>query len=225
MTRSQAPKKMHETDLQSVYASLIGEVIHRLNAAEKFLHQYQEGKETPQLESAILQVRKSLELIAMAAIAPDKKEYAALRATAEKDQDFTKDYHASKIFGALSRINPDFYPRPLLPATRMPDGTWHFGQKQSGYLSKKQFERAYDRLGKHLHAHNPWGTNKNLQNLAVELPTIIGEARGLLQLHARIIRTSEFQGVWVIEAESPSPRVITGAAYGPFVATTTRQTS
>jgi hypothetical protein len=225
MTRSQVSTKIHETDLQSVYASLIGEGIQRLNAAENFLHQYQSVKETPQLESAILQIRKSLELIAMAAIAPDKKEYAAFRATADKDQDFTKDYHASKIFGALSRINPDFYPRPLLPATRMPDGTWHFGQKQSGFLSKKQFERVYDRLGKHLHAHNPWGANKNLQNLAVALPGIIGETRGLLQLHARIIRTSEFQGVWVVEAESPFPQVITGAAYGPFIATAAKKTS
>ena len=210
---------MREANLQSIYASLIGEGIQRLSAAEKFLDQYRRDKETPQLEAAILQIRKSLELIALAAIAPDKKEYAAFRATADKDQDFTKDYHAARIFGALSRINPEFYPRPLLPATRMSDGTWHFGQKQSGYLSKKRFERAYDRLGKHLHAHNPWGTSKNLHNLAVALPTIIAEARGLLQLHARIIRTSDFQGVWVIEAESPSPRVITGAVDGPFVAT------
>jgi hypothetical protein len=208
---------MREATLQSIYLALIGESVSRLDAASVFLDEYASRAEVSRLEAAILQVRKALELFALAAIAPDKNAYAAFRATADKDPDYTKDYHAAKIFGALSRVNADFYPKPLTPAERQPDGSWHYGEKQSGFLSKKRFERAYDRLGKHLHAYNPWDGNKNLQNLVSDIPKVISEARSLLQLHARFIRTREFHGVWVIRADTPRPEIITALAQGPYV--------
>jgi len=208
---------VRETALQSIYVTLIGEAVARLDTVEEFLGNYSANGGLPYLEAAILQVRKALESIAIAAIAPDKRQYEAFRATATKEPDFTKDYHAAKIFGALSRVNPDFYPRALLPAERQSDGSWHFGEKKDGFLTKKRFERAYDRLGKHLHAHNPWAPNKNLQNLFADLPAIVKEARCLIQLHARFIRTPEFNGVWVVQAESPSPHVITATANGSYV--------
>lgn len=206
-----------EESLKAVYTSSIGEAISRLNAADEFLSDFQERSMVPLLEASILQLRKSLELIAFAAIAPDKRRYAEFRATAEKDPDFTKDYHAAKIFTALSRINPDFYPKPLIPAERQPDSSWHFGVKQSGFLSQKRFGRAYDRLGKHLHAHNPWSGSKNLQNLSAEMPGIIGETRSLLALHARFVRTREFHGVWVVEAVSEEPKIMTAMTQGACV--------
>jgi hypothetical protein len=203
---------VREASLQAIYLALVEEAVARLTAAERFLAS---SPEVVFLESAILQLRKSLELNAFAAIAPDKKKYEALRAGAAKDPDFTKDYHAAKIFAALQRVNPDFYPLALTPAVRQPSGVWHYDRKQSGYLTKKQFERTYDRLGKQLHSHNPWSSPKNIQNLRADLPGIIARARGLVQLHARVIRTSEFEGVWVVEA-NPKPVIITGAG-GSFV--------
>jgi hypothetical protein len=208
---------MREADLQSIYVLLIGESVSRLDAASEFLDEHAANAQIPRLEAAILQVRKALELVALAAIAPDKKAYAAFRATAEKDPDYTRDYHAAKIFAALSRVNADFYPKPLAPAERQSDGTWHYGDRQSPFLSKKKFERSYDRLGKHLHAHNPWSGSKNLLNLGGDLPRMIEETRALLELHARFIRTPEFQGVWVVRADSPNPQVITAVAQGPYV--------
>jgi len=204
---------MRETSLQSVYVALIGEAVSRLDATDEFIANV---GNVAYAEAAILQLRKALELIALSAIAPDKKRYQAFRASASKEPDFTKDYHAAKIFAALAQVNKDFYPKPLLPAVRQPDGSWHYGEPQAGYLSKKRFERAYDRLGKHLHAHNPWSASKNVHNLLADLPSIVADARGLLSLHARFIRTPEFHGVWVVEASSPTPRVIEATASGPF---------
>lgn len=149
-----------------------------------FLAAFQSTGGVPQLEASILQLRKALETIAFASVAPDKKQYAAFRATAVQSADFTKDYHAGRIFTALAKVNKDFYPLALLPPERQPDRTLQFGRKASGYLTKKKFETAYDRLGKHLHARNPWSGNRNLHNLAADLPTIVEETHSLLDLHA-----------------------------------------
>jgi hypothetical protein len=212
---------MTEASLQSIYTSQLTETTLRLIAAKRFLDAFAKSGEAPEIESAVLQLRKALETMAFAAIAPDKKRYETFRATALKAPDFTKDFHAAKIFTALAHVNPDFYPRPLTPAEKRPDGTWHFGQRQGGFLSKKRFEAAYDRLGKHLHAHNPWSGNKNIQNLVADLPTIIDETHGLLDLHARFIRAPGFEGVWIFETDrlgSP-PRLLIANSMGPYVVT------
>lgn len=207
-----------ETSLQVIYANMVQEATSRLNAAQGFLSSYGMTKNLPELEAAVLQIRKSLESIALASIAPNKAQYAAFRAMATDSSDYTKDYHAGRIFNTLEKINKDFYPVALLPAVRQPDGTHHFGRKQSGFLSKKRFESAYGRLGKYLHAHNPWGTEKHLHNLAKELPQIIDQAFGLLDLHVTFIRTPQYKGAWVIEASrtGSQPKVITSVAKGDY---------
>src|SRR5689334_10783565 len=101
---------MRDATLKTVYASMVAEASARLLAASRFLAVHQSTASVPDLEASILQVRKALEAIAYAAIAPNKREYAALRAKATEASDFTKDYHAKKIFAALSRLNKDFYP-------------------------------------------------------------------------------------------------------------------
>ena len=154
--------------------------------------------------------------VAIAAIAPDRKSYEEFRATADKDPDFAKDYHAAKIFAALSRVNADFYPRALLPPLRQPDGTWHFENKTSGVLTKKQFERCYDRLGKHLHAQNPWGKAQNIQNIASDLQAMTTSAKELVAYHARFIRAPDFHGVWIVDAATPEPTVLNAEAKGPY---------
>lgn len=212
---------MSEASLQEIYKSQLTEATLRLITSKRFLDAFIVTGEVPQIESAALQLRKALETIAFAAIAPEKKQYAAFRATADKSPDFTKDYHAKSIFQALGKMNKDFYPLALEPGEKQADGAWHFGNKQSGFLSKKRFEAAYDRLGKHLHAHNPWSGSKNLQNLAGDLPNIIEEAHGLLDLHARFIRTPGYEGVWIFGTDrigSP-PTLLTANAMSPYVVT------
>jgi hypothetical protein len=209
-----------EASLQSVYSGMVQEATNRLIAAKKYLTEFQQHKEVPDLESAILQVRKALEAIAFASIAPNKTEYEAFRAAATKAPDFTKDFHALKIFAALERINERFYPVALVPAVRTRDG-WHYPRKASGYLSKKRFEAAYDRLGKYLHAHNPWSADKHLENLAKDLPEIIEEAHSLLDLHVSFINTPKYKAAWLVEMprDGSTPTMVVSVAKGDYVVT------
>lgn len=210
---------MTQTDLQNIYLSKVTECIKRLAASEAFLGSYLEAKDVFAFEAAVLQMRKALECLAYAAIAPNRDEYAEFRASAEKQPDYSKDYHAGKIMLLLSKINPDFYPKPISAPINQGPGKWHFDKREDDSLTKKQFESFYDRLGKFLHADNPWGQDKGLLNLVEDIPRIIASVRLLLSWHFTTIRAPEFSGVWVVEvpAEGSGPRIIVGQSDGDFV--------
>lgn len=206
------------SELQTIYLAKVSETLARLAACERFVSAYGESKDVFVLESAILQMRKALEAVAFAAIAPNRTQYAEFRAQAEKNSDYTKDFKATSILKFLAKVNPDFYPRPASAPVQVFPGHWHFDQREDGSLTKEKFENFYDRLGKYLHADNPWGNDKGLNNLAEDIPEIISATRSLLSWHFTTIRTPEFSGVWVVEAPSngTAPRVIVGQADGEF---------
>ena len=85
------------TALQTIYLEKISEALARLSACERFLCAYSPSKDVFAFESAILQMRKALEAVAFAAIAPNKSQYEALRAKPETNSDFRKDYNARSI--------------------------------------------------------------------------------------------------------------------------------
>lgn len=207
------------TALQTIYLDKIREALARLAACERFLASFNVSKDVFALESSILQMRKSLEAVAFAAIAPNKSQYEEYRAQAVKNADFTKDFNARSILQFLSQVNADFYPSPVTAPIAVSPGNWHFARRSDASLTKERFESFYDRLGKHLHADNPWGNDKGTANLAKDIPGIISATRSLLSWHFTTIRTPEFSGVWVVEAPSDGtpPRVIAGKADGEFI--------
>lgn len=210
---------MSQAQLQEIYLSKVNEGLDRLKACESFLDTYQGSQSIFLFEAAVLQIRKALECVAYAAIAPNKKEYVEFRAKADKQPDYTKDFHAGKILKLLSKINPDFFPKPVSAPINIGPGKWHFDRREDGSFTKTQFESFYDRLGKFLHADNPWGHDKGLKNLLDDIPKAIESVRLLLSWHFTTIRASEFNGVWVIEApvNGEKPRVIVGQADGDFL--------
>ena len=205
-------------DAKEIYLAKMKEISERLIACSDYLEQNKIDDMFYSLESSILQLRKALECMALASIAPNHDDYANLRAQADKNPDYKRDYNGTKIVKALKKINKDFFPVPLTKATRI-EGVWHFGRKTEGYLSCNKFESTYDRLGTLLHADNPWGFKKGFSNLAKDIPQIIEKTKALLVLHMTVIRSPTFTGVWIVEvpfSEQP-PKVIVGQADGEFV--------
>lgn len=209
-----------ETEAREIYLRKLNEALARLVACEIFLDNQSQSQadRIPLLEAAVLQARKALEAVAYAAIAPNKGQYERFRAQAERPADYRKDYNARSILQHLAKINSDFYPTPLLPPTQPKQGHWHFELKADGHLTRAEFEKFYDRLGKFLHADNPWGNDKGLENLVTDLPVIIERLRALLALHKTIVRTPNFSGVWIIEVPTDGrvPHVIPAQAMGEF---------
>jgi hypothetical protein len=147
---------MSEPDqARKIYLDCMSKVKSRLAFAEAQLRLHEGNSDIYYLENAILHLRKTLENIAFAAVAPNRKAFAELRAKAEKSPDYRNDYNGSKILLSLSKINKDFYPIPLENRTSTAPGNYHFERAEDGFITKKQFARTYDRLGKFLHADNP----------------------------------------------------------------------
>ncbi len=214
---------MHR-DPADTYALMISEAANRLAAAAAFLKSFESGSGVAYLEASALQLRKGLETLAFAAIAPNHAAYAAHRAKVEKSPDFAKDYHAKWIFKDLGKINPDFYPLPLMPIKNVtPDGApnnhFHCDRKESGYLSKTEFINVYDRLGKHLHARNPWSTGDALAGLPEMAAKTIDAVHELIELHVAVVRRPGFSGAWVVEIPRGTlvPKMMALQADGPYV--------
>lgn len=205
-------------DEPKIYLSLMTQSLDRLTACERYLARYDSHNEMCELESAALQLRKAMEAIAFAAIAPNKQMYAALRKKADKPAHFGDDWQADSIFLALKKVNPDFYPDPLNQETSVSPGVWHFGKPLYGYMKQNSFEKLYKRLGKFLHADNPWGDDKGWANFANDLPDAIVKIRALLKKHRTLIRAPDFHGVWIVDAPSDGtpPRMLRASADGPF---------
>ena len=70
-------------ELKYIYIQNIEQALSRLKVTKEFLEIYLNSSKQAYLESAILQLRKTLELLAFAAIAPNKTEYAKFRLKAE----------------------------------------------------------------------------------------------------------------------------------------------
>jgi len=166
----------------NIYLSKMEEVKRRLSFSEQQLSEYDKINDLHYLENSILHLRKALECIAYASIAPNKEAYSNLRASAEKPADFKKDYNGGKILKMLALVNKDFYPRSLEKPKQVAPNNWHFERNKKDILTKKRFERVYDRLGKFLHSDNPWDNDKGYKNLAKELSNIYIEINNLLSL-------------------------------------------
>ncbi len=204
-----------EDRLKSVYRTMILEAGERLDRASAKL--VAANVQAYDLEEAALHLRKGLEAIAFAAIAPNQGAYAQIRAKADQAADFTKDYHAKRIFQDLARVNPDFFPLALKAPQMGSDRAWHFEQLSADSMSRNQFEKIYDGIARLMHAPNPWAPAPDHSVLQTQMKAAVNRARNLIERHAAFIRTPEFAGCWVIQRlSSGSLEILKAQAGGDF---------
>jgi hypothetical protein len=208
---------MYKSDIVKIYLNNMRDVKKRIMYAESQINAFNEIHDYLLLENAVLHTRKALECIAYASIAPNKNAYEKFRSDAETPSDFRKDYHAGSILKQLGQINKDFYPLPMI-AKLVGERQWHFDRLNTGYLTKNQYIKLYDRLGKFLHSDNPWGNDKGYLNLAKEMPEIFQRVRSLLQLHATFVQDETSGYAFIIDMGSEEKEVsfITAIADSAF---------
>lgn len=135
------------------YANVMVEIKRRSRVIENFISGKNAATYMPTTTETIgLQFRKIFELIAFASLAANRKLYAAAYTN------FARHWEASKLIGNLRRLNPDFYPVPIIitpdPAPNVKSA---FSRRTEGFLTAAQLIKAHGRCGALLHAANPFG--------------------------------------------------------------------
>lgn len=182
----------------SIYLNCMEEAKHRIAAAEMYCAGVT-SQPILDTESSCLQLRKTLELVAYASIAPHKSKYAKWRAESPKNpSDYSKDYNGRAILTSLKAINPYSYPRPLSPRVKTENG-WHYPKFQGDCLTKKKYERLYDKCSALLHADNPWGNKKFYDQFRQNIPRYVALVRSLLNVHSIIIQHDGGTSAVIIE--------------------------
>lgn len=108
--------------------------------------------EATNIETVCLQFRKILELIAFSSLIANVKEYS------QQYTKFAEHWNARLMLRDLERINPDFYPHPIIqqPSTE-PGIKMRWLDRSDDYLTKDRFVNVYDKCGGLMHAENPYG--------------------------------------------------------------------
>lgn len=189
---------------EQIFMDKISESLSRLDVSLHYLDAYNNTGHFFELESSILQLRKALECIVLSNIAPNVDRYRLFRE--ETKGGFENDYHGNKILLALERINPDFYPIPYEAPKLQADGLYHLEQRINKF-PRKSFEKLYDRLGKFLHADNPWGNDKGYQNIARDIPNEVLAIQDMMNRYISVVRGPDLNGAWLVERQRGSNQV------------------
>jgi hypothetical protein len=162
-----------------VYANCMDEIKRRTDAVFAILKGHNSTLyKITNIEFVCLQIRKILELIALASMASHKEEFARQHAK------FAEMWRAKKILDDLWKLNPDFYPVPteqiLDPKTGEVIAT---SITSKAYLTKEDFAIVYDGCSDILHSENPFGLPKNLPDIEAGIPVWMQKIINLLQHH------------------------------------------
>jgi len=132
-------------------------------------------------ECIYLQFRKILELIAMSSLVANKQALQEMERSIKK---LGKKWNGEEILKIVERINPDFYPVPVIETpSQEPMFKMNLVDKTDGFLSREDFSRLYNLCGDILHADNPLGKKTDYKALLIEGPRWEGKILELLGPH------------------------------------------
>jgi hypothetical protein len=171
-----------EEDVQK-YLSNMSEIRFRISNVRQNLNV--KSFDVISFESALLQIRKSLELIAFSSLVSNKDGYESVRGSIEKD------WHAVRILKAVEAVNPDFYPVPVDP-----DDDSVLASLYSGFLTKAEFIKWYNLCGEHMHARNPFIEEQSKSDILALIPELIAKLELLLQEHLISLSGSDDK-IWI----------------------------
>ncbi len=130
------------------------------------------------IESICLQLRKILELIAMGSLVANKAEYSKAYA------DFSKHWNAEYLMKDIARVNPNFYPEPIIEKPSQQEGVKSDWEKREGdFLTKEDFIKVYKKCGAIMHAGNPYGSHVDYSWYEKNFPLWRQQIINLLNAH------------------------------------------
>ncbi len=177
------------------YCALMDEVKKRTYAITDML----QGKTTTSykatnIEFMCLQIRKMLELISMGSLVLNKEEFDAI------GLEYARHGNARLILQDIERLNPDFYPLAIQDeSSQRSDIKNDLDIKTTGYLTREDFVKVYEKCGRMMHANKPFGTNVDLDYYNSKIPEWRNLIIGLLNCH--VIHLKGGEGIFIIHMQ------------------------
>ena len=161
------------------YCDLMEEIKRRTSVIDFFLFGGGHALyQPPTVESVALQLRKMLELIAFGSLVANQQAYSTAYSK------FAEHWNARLMLRDVERLNPDFYPRPVVEAPSTDPKVRHnLVDRGHDFLARDEFERAYEKCGAILHAENPYGSKVDYGYYMQKLPLWRTQVVNLLNNH------------------------------------------
>ncbi len=139
---------------QDKYRAVLIEIKRRTAVIDAFLKGDAHALFVPTtVESTCLQIRKILELIAFSSLIANIEAYSKQYAK------FAEHWNAKLMLKDMSRVNPDFYPKPIIQTPSKKSGiTSEWSDRKDDFLTQEEFIKAYEKCGAIMHADNPYGS-------------------------------------------------------------------
>lgn len=157
------------------YASVMDEIKRRTNVVNSFLRKERNAMYyAVNVELMCLQIRKILELIALASLVANQRVFL------KKVNNLQKMWNAKLILKDIESVNPNFYPKPIDERESSEKGiTSQWFDVEEGYLTKEEFIKVYEKCGRILHAENPLGNGIDYKYYEKNIPLWMNKIRRL----------------------------------------------
>lgn len=159
------------------------------------------------IESSCLQIRKILELIAFGSLVANIEIYS------KEYKKFATHWNAKFILKDMARINPEFYPHPIIQKPSI-DTAIHSEWEnipELDYLTQSDFVDVYEKCGAILHAANPFGKQIDTLRYQNDIPIWCAKIINLLNAHTiRLVGDNKHVYLFQMGAKEKWP------SYTPF---------
>ena len=194
----------HLTEQMSTYVDCMREARMRFERAEDLSIRCLKRGEVNELdvEFISLQLRKVIELIALASIAAVKKEYEIIR------EKFSNDWNARLIFRDIERINPNFFPIPfeISGVDEMKAPTYRC-------MNKEESLDLYADVSTHLHSRNRYAARLNYGEILGQFSKRMNLLKNLLRSFEAHTIPAEYLYFVIMHFQEDTPVQIALAGY------------
>ena len=166
------------------YTDYMQEIKHRTHVIQKVLERHRDGQSLTgyresDIELCFLQLRKCLELLMFSSINVHYEAGLKLQSKI-----VNQEWNATKLLKLLERVNPRFYPRPMIEKQVSQSGTRSMDENTKDTLTRKEFEQLYDRVcGALLHASRTAQFGGKHDKFFAEIETWLDKLVRLINLH------------------------------------------
>lgn len=191
------------------YCELMEEVKRRIAVIDHFRTPQGHALYMPTtVESACLQLRKVLELIAFGSLVANADAYTAVYSKV------SKQWQAADLLKELGNVNPQFYPVPVIEVpTKVRGALLQHKKREGDFLTEAEFQEVYGRCGVMAHAANPYGKGIDYGYYQEMLPQWQIRVMNLLNNHE--IHLLNRPGIYVIHMKEDRDNQVRAYKFEP----------